>query len=304
MKRILLSAFLFCVTAGAGSLRAQTSPWPFPSRPGTAQTPSNTLTVAFWNIQWFPGARPNPTKAEETRQITSVQAEIGKWNADIMGMEEIRDFQSAGLAVQKLPGFKVDVCANFPPREGQNEAQEVAIASRLPALSAWAEEWKANGAIVPPRGFAFAAYEIAPKQLLLVYGLHLKSNRGDINENIALRQESMRQLQSHITAMQTAYANVGNISWIVGGDCNTSLDDPQYNRETTLRSLMESGFNWIWKGVSLGSRISMPPDKGFAGTCFDHIFYRGINLRKASVVNTSPQSSDHRAIVATFDLPK
>src|SRR3954463_4200035 len=124
MKRISLSAFLFCITAVAGSLRGDTSPWPFPSRsaPGMPGATSGTLTVAFWNIQWFPGGRPSATKAEETKQITSVQAEIGKWNADIIGMEEIRDFPSAGLAVQKLPGFKVDVCANFPPREGQNEA--------------------------------------------------------------------------------------------------------------------------------------------------------------------------------------
>lgn len=218
-------------------------------------------------------------------------------------MEEVRDFTQAGVAVQPLPGFKVDVCANFPPREGQTEAQEVAITSRLSPVSAWAEEWQANGAIVPPRGFAFAAYEIAPRQLLLVYGLHLKSNRGDRDENIALRQESMRQLHAHISAMEAAYSKMGTITWIVGGDCNTSLDDHQYAGEKTLRSLIDSGFAWAFQNMPLGSRITLPPDKGFAGTCFDHIFYRGAKLRKSWVANSSPISSDHRPVIATFDLP-
>ena len=123
----------------------------------------------------------------------------------------------------------------------------------MPALSAWSEEWKANGAIVPPRGFAFAAYEVAPRQLLLVYGLHLKSNRGELNENIALRQESMSQLLSHMDAMETAYGKLGTLTWIVGGDCNTSLDDPQYANETTLKNLMAKGFAWVWQGMPLGS---------------------------------------------------
>ena len=152
------------------------------------------LRAAFWNIKWFPGGRPNAYRAEERQQIDSVQQDITKLNADVIGFEEVRSWDAAALAVKSLPGFKVDVCANFPPREGQTETQQVAITSRLQPMSAWAEEWKAGSAITPPRGFAFAAYQLAPKQLLLVYGLHLKSNRGEAIEDIAIREESMRQL--------------------------------------------------------------------------------------------------------------
>ena len=106
------------------------------------------------------------------------------------------------LAIKPLNGFKVDVCSDFPPREGQKEAQQVAITSRLQPLSAWAEEWKPGGAITPPRGFAFAAYQLSPRQLLLVYALHLKSNRGDIREDMRIREESMLQLRSHMKAME------------------------------------------------------------------------------------------------------
>src|SRR6266480_708724 len=219
-KFITRSTFIALAALLAAGLCAQTSPWPFQSRSGStsAMAPNHSVTIAFWNIQWFPGGHPNPTRAEEVLQPNMVHADIARLNPDVLGMEEVRNFAQAGVAIQPLRGFKVDVCANFPPREGQNIAQEVAIASRLQPLSAWAEEWKVNGALMPPRGFAFAAYQIAPQQLLMVYCVHLKSNRGEVRENVSMRQESARQLQSHIEAMQAIYGKLGTIAWMVGGD--------------------------------------------------------------------------------------
>jgi endonuclease/exonuclease/phosphatase family metal-dependent hydrolase len=305
-KLITRSTFIALVALLAAGLCAQTSPWPFPPRSGSGSTsavaPSRSVTVGFWNIQWFPGGRPNPTQGDEIRQINMVHADIARLNVDVLGMEEVRNFAQAGVAVQPLRGFKVDVCANFPPREGQTEAQEVAIASRLRALSAWAEEWKPNGAIIPPRGFAFAAYEVAPRKLLLVYAVHLKSNLGDARENIPMREESIRQLRSHMVAMQAAYGKLGNIAWVIGGDWNTSLEDRQFAAEKTLHNLIDNGFAWCWQNVAPGARVTLPPAKGFAPTTFDHIFVRGATIRKAWVVTTSPQSSDHRPVVAILDL--
>jgi endonuclease/exonuclease/phosphatase (EEP) superfamily protein YafD len=269
----------------------------------TTDSSPHSVTVAFWNIQWFPGRRPNATRREESRQIKAVHSDVVQFNADVIGMEEVRDFSRASIAVAPLAGFKVDVCANFPAREGQGETQQVAIASRLQPLSAWAEEWKSAGAITPPRGFAFAAYEFAPRQLLLVYAVHLKSNRGDIREDIPIRQESIRQLRSHMDAMQATYGKLGSIAWVVGGDFNTSLDDNRFARETTLRVLLNNGFSWSWQNVPTASRATLPPGRDFPAACFDHIFYRGATLDRAWVANTSPLSSDHRAIVATLDLP-
>jgi endonuclease/exonuclease/phosphatase family metal-dependent hydrolase len=275
------------------------------SRSASATTDSSpqSVTVAFWNIQWFPGRRPNATRREESRQIKAVHNDVVQLNADVIGLEEVRDFARASIAIAPLAGFKVDVCANFPAREGQGETQQVAIASRLQPLSAWAEEWKSAGAMTPPRGFAFAAYEFAPRQLLLVYALHLKSNRGDIREDIPIRQESIRQLRSHMDAMQAAYGKLGSIAWVIGGDFNTSLDDNRFAREATLRALINNGFSWSWQNVPATSRETLPSGRDFPAACFDHIFYRGATLRRAWMENTSAQSSDHHAIAATLDLP-
>jgi endonuclease/exonuclease/phosphatase (EEP) superfamily protein YafD len=303
MKRRVI--FLLAAAIFVSALFAETSPWPF--SPGPRANPptasAHGVTVAFWNIQWFPGRRPNASRSEESRQINAVHRDIAQLHADIIGMEEVRDFDRARVAIATLSGFKVDVCANFPPREGHIEAQQVAIASRLEPLSAWAEEWKPAGVMTPPRGFAFAAYQTAPRQLLLVYGVHLKSNRGDIRENILIRQESIRQLRSHMNAMESAYGKLGTIGWIVGGDFNSSLDDKRFAGDTTLHSLIDNGFAWSWQNIPLASRTTLPPDKDFPAACFDHIFYRGATLRKAWVANTTAQASDHRAIAATFELP-
>jgi endonuclease/exonuclease/phosphatase (EEP) superfamily protein YafD len=294
-----LFANLLSVALLASSLFGQPAP---PASPAPSANSSTTIAATFWNIQWFPGRRPNASRAEEDRQVRSVHRDFAQLTPDLIGLEEVRDFAHASLAVQPVPGFKVDVCSNFPAREGQTEAQQIAIASRLQPLSAWAEAWKPGGAITPPRGFAFAAYQLSPKQILLVYALHLKSNRGEIHEDMRIREESMRQLLSHLQAMKAAYEKIGALTCIVGGDFNTAPDEPRFAGEKTARSLLVDGFNWAWQGIPLSSRITVPPDERYPAACFDQIFFRGATLAKAWVANTSPQSSDHRPVNAVLNL--
>ena len=217
-------------------------------------------------------------------------------------MEEVRDFDKATIAVSRLAGFKVDVVSDFPPREGQDVGQQVAIASRFPPLSAWVEMWKPNGPLVPPRGFAFAAYEVAPHHVLLVYAIHLKSNRGELSEDIAIREESMQQLIAHIHEMNDAYGKLGIVSCIVGGDFNTAPDDSRFAEETTTRLLRDNGFSWCWENIPFAQRITLPADKLFPAACFDHIFVRNAKLNSARVIQTSRRSSDHNAIFAEAQL--
>ncbi|MFL6537201.1 MAG: endonuclease/exonuclease/phosphatase family protein [Chthoniobacterales bacterium] len=300
-SRVYYSLGATVALAIGGALLAQTSTTPLASKDSAAG--AKQTTVAFWNIRWFPGGRPNAYRGEEQKQIRAVHADIVKLNADVIGFEEVRDWENAALAIQPLPEFKVDVCSTFPPREGQTETQNVAIVSRLDAMSAWFEMWKPGAAITPPRGFAFAAYQLAPKQLLLVYALHLKSNRGELTEDIAIREESARQLSDHMLAMNKAYSPLGAITWIVGGDFNTAPDDSRYQAEKTTKTLVSLGLKWCWENIPLANRITLPPDKRFPAACFDHVYYRGATLRKAEVIPTAEASSDHRAVRAEFTLP-
>ena len=298
-----LLAPLLSVALLTTPLLAQPTPSPSPSPWPPAATSPATITATFWNIQWFPGRRPNASRAEENRQIRAVHRDLTQLTTDIIGLEEVRDFEQAALSIRPLRGFKVDVCSNFPGREGQKGAQQIAIASRLPPINAWAEAWKRGGAIMPPRGFAFASYQLSPTQVLLVYALHLKSNRGAIHEDMRIREESMRQLLSHMRAMKAAYGKVGALTWIVGGDFNTTPDEPRFSREKTVPSLLTDGFSWAGQGIPPSSRITMPADLRYPAAAFDQIFYRGATLARACVTPTSPQSSDHRAVNVVLILP-
>lgn len=293
-------AYFFQIVFLTGTLCAETTPSPSPAIP--IVNPSSTITAAFWNIQWFPGRRPNASRSEENRQIRAVHHDLDQFSADIIGLQEVRDSEYASLAIQHLSKFKIDVCSNFPPREGQVEGQQIAIASRLQPISAWAEAWRPGGVMLPPRGFAFAAYQLSPKQVLLVYALHLKSNRGEIHEDMRIREESMHQLISHMRLMKAAYSKMGALTWIVGGDFNTTPDEPRFAREKTVPALLADGFSWAWQGIPLSSRITLPADLRYPPAAFDQIFYRGASLTKVWVVNTSPKSSDHRAVSIVLNV--
>ena len=291
MNRVLCWLLCACVATNAF---AQSEP--------TTASPK-TIKVVFWNIQWFPGRGPNPTQSQEAKQIASVHRDIEKIDADVSEWKRYAISPTRASRCSHLQNFKVDVCSNFPPRPDQKFPQQVAIASRLQAVSAWSEFWKTDGKIVPPRGFAFAAYDIAPKQLLLVYALHLKSNRGSLRENIVMREESIRQLVAHMHAMNDVYGKLGHLAWIVGGDFNTSPDNPKLAAEKTMPALRGEGFSWVWENVPFAKRYTRLPDRRYPPACDDHIFYRGLTLKNAAVLNTSAQSSDHRAIEATFEFP-
>src|SRR5204862_7100976 len=96
----MLPRFFLPAALLASTLCAETTPTPSPSVP--LGDHSTTITAAFWNIQWFPGRRPNASRYEENRQIRAVHRDLGQLNVDIIGLEEVRDFEHASVAVQPL----------------------------------------------------------------------------------------------------------------------------------------------------------------------------------------------------------
>jgi endonuclease/exonuclease/phosphatase (EEP) superfamily protein YafD len=103
--------------------------------------------------------------------------------------------------------------------------------------------------------------------------------------------------------MEAAYAKLGSLTWVIGGDYNTAPDDPRFKDEKTMKNLTSQGFKWSWEGMPLEQRVTLPPDKRFPAACFDHIYYRGATLKNAEALPTTDASSDHRAIRAELTLP-
>jgi hypothetical protein len=152
------------------------------------------VSIATWNLEWFPGGKPNSSQAERLVHMSAAKDALLDIRADILCLQEVRDWDSVAELVSILPNFQTLVVSRFREMgsSGPLSIQQLAIASNRPAEAAWSEPFKPSPA-TPPRGFSFAAIRNG-KIVLLVYCVHFKSNIGDDAANIAKREEAARQL--------------------------------------------------------------------------------------------------------------
>jgi hypothetical protein len=276
---------------------------------GAESDGTKPVRLVFWNLEWFPGGRPQATTTEAAAQIVSAVPAMATLAPDIVGVTEILNEDAMRIAFFQTPGVTPQVCSVFLDEDSKATLQQIGIGSRLPAIGAWWENWK-QARVTPKRGFSFAAFEVEPGKVLLVYSVHLKSNRGDAAENFAMREESTRQLLSHAAAMEKAYSRMGTVGIVMGGDFNTSLDDPRFSAETTLRDLVKAGYQWCWEGVPFEDRVTLPTQPSnnpafppFPDTCFDHAFTKNLELVSAGAPAIEPSPSDHRPVVVEVRFP-
>ena len=262
-------------------------------------------TVVAWNLQWFPGQRPNQEdEAVVTQHMASVQAELRRLNPDILVAMELRDHEVFDQLVSAVTGLHVAVVTAFRDDDGSIDKQQIGIASRYPIYTAWAESWSPTMARLP-RGFAVAAVR-EPKsgKLIVVYGVHLKSNRAqserDTALNLAMRNESAHQLVDDFHELRRLVVKDQEVmGWVVAGDFNTNHDG-QFGDET-IRILERAGFHNTWAGVPPEKRQTWRSEEPFKPTTFDYIMTHGLGERTAELRETGPEASDHRPVVLKLD---
>ncbi|MEM1058450.1 MAG: endonuclease/exonuclease/phosphatase family protein [Verrucomicrobiota bacterium] len=300
LRAFLIAALLACLPALSGC--AQPPP---PAAEPPADAARDAITVLTWNLEWFPGGHPEAGASARAAHMAEAQAVLRRVRPDLVLLQEVRDEPSVRELCAAVPGLDVDVVSRFPQRDPSWPQQNIALASTLPPLAAYFEEWR-PGRERPPRGFAFAAYEL-PTVVLLVYSVHLKSNGGDRSgrreSNIAKREEAVRQLRAHLKQVRADFARQHDkpVAVIVGGDWNTSREDGRFKREQTLRGLME-GFHWGFAGVPEEQRYTLPGGR-HPPTTFDHFFVRGLGEPTARVLKVPDSISDHRPVLMRVTLP-
>lgn len=255
------------------------------------------MRIVAWNLEWFPGRKPEPTAEAEAQQMASAKAALAGLRPDVLLLTEIRDWDKAQELCQAVPGMQVHIASRFDTRP-QNQV----VASTFPADSGWSDVWKTE-VVTPPRGYSFAALELPGRRFLLAYALHLKSNLGELSTNISLRQAAARQLLTHAQEMIAIYSQRGPVAVVIGGDMNTSLDDPKFAADKTLQALIDAGFHWTHKGVPFAERTTIPASGAFPDNCFDHIFTAGLGQPTATV-KSFPDVSDHNPVILDVDLAK
>ncbi|MCX7714058.1 MAG: endonuclease/exonuclease/phosphatase family protein [Chthoniobacterales bacterium] len=263
------------------------------------------LRIVCWNLEWFPGRSPEPLAEAVEQHVAAVQKELKRLDPDVFVGCELRDWGAFERAVRVVPGMRVHVVSNFPGQEtGELWKQQIGIASKLECKAAWAESFQPSIPLMT-RGFAMAVLELPNKSHIVIYGVHLKSNRArNENEtqlNYRLREESAYQLLEHMERMKRLLLKNYNIrDWVVAGDFNTNHDGRFGDR--TIEILERAGFWNTWQGVPVEERLSWRGDEMFEPTTFDYIMTRGLMKRRAYLGKTEAASSDHDAVV--LEIPR
>ena len=265
-----------------------------------ADAQSGAIKTVSWNMEWFPGKRPTASSSEIAIHLKAGQNALKEMNPDVFIGVEITDWNAFHELCSVVPGLVVHVVSSFvDPQTGEIRPQQIGIASKLKCQGAWWEAWKAN---VPniSRGFSFAALEDpSGNGLIMVYGNHLKSNRGSDDAGGAksvgtMRDEQARQLLHHIKEMTAAYGNRPIRGWLAGGDFNTN-HDAQFPECHVVDILTKGGFYNTWLGVPRDKRLTWTTEPGgrFEPTTFDYIFAKGFGEPTATALVSDPGVSDH-----------
>ncbi|MGL4401137.1 MAG: hypothetical protein ACRCXD_14800 [Luteolibacter sp.] len=259
------------------------------------------LKVVTWNLEWFPGKRPTTSEREAKDHMKDARAALLKINPDIFIGVEIRDWAAFDELVSAVPGLNNHVVSSFvDPESGEIRPQQIGIASKLTCRAASWEPWKAN---VPnnSRGFTFAALEKEDGDLLMVYGVHLKSNRGEPADVAAMRLDQTQQLIAQRPVVEKAFLGRKIAGWIATGDFNTNHDD-QFPLCKVVTEMTAAGFYNTWADTPKKDRLTWisRPDSEFEPTTFDYFFTLGLGNLKATLLKSPEEISDHRAILLTI----
>jgi endonuclease/exonuclease/phosphatase family metal-dependent hydrolase len=136
--------------------------------------------------------------------------------------------------------------------------------------------------------------------VLLIYSVHLKSNRGGATTNITKREEAARQLLTHVAEMESVYSGSAKVVTVIAGDFNTDPTDARFASEETFALLREK-FVWSWESVPLSERVTNPAKGRYPDACFDGFLVRGAASLSCKPIPIQGVS-DHFPVVLTVAI--
>jgi endonuclease/exonuclease/phosphatase family metal-dependent hydrolase len=118
-------------------------------------------------------------------------------------------------------------------------------------------------------------------------------------KNIRKREVATHQLLSHLRdIIATAISSIKTV--IIGGDFNTTTDQPMFASEKTLSTLTDAGFGNCMEGLPLPKRVTHPGNHGFPDATFDYLF--SVNAVSRPALITASDVSDHYPATCDFTI--
>lgn len=265
------------------------------------------IRVTTWNLEWFPSGSPKVASPEvESARIKAAAKIITILNPDVLLLQEVRNWDACQKLADALAPtrYHVNVCSTFRDGFGVGQ-QQVAILSKIPANSAWAEKWKTVSGIDPPRGMAFAIIPFQKREVAF-YSLHLKSNlvrsgsEREAQVNIVKRELAAEQTIAHSKEMAKSFPGLSCV--VVAGDFNTNRQQDLFISERTLPLFESAGFADPGAKLPFANAVTHPGKGRYPDAIFDYVFSRGFkNAGVMEILKTT--ASDHYPVTVTLDLP-
>jgi len=261
-------------------------------------------SVATWNLQWFPGNRPEPSSAQRSWHERETAKSIQSLDVDLLLLQEVVDPTALERVGQAYPWRVVSQFQRARDEDPDLPVQNVAILSKVPIRESWEVGFHALPLTPdrPVRGFLGARLG-TKKNGMTVYTLHLKSNRGGREASAKRREKAMDYLRRD---WEKRGLEPEKDRILVAGDFNCSLRNPEFAKEQTIRGLLKEGW------VSASERIQWPeaatvrPDQNgkYPEADFDHVLLSPGYARaaergrwKVEVIQNPKVPSDHYPVV-------
>ena len=271
------------------------------------------VLLGSWNLQWFPGKNPkNVTAGDEAGQVAGARSVLRLAHPDIFFTCEIRSLEALGRLAPEYPNRACTLIPRPPEENPELPNQGLALASRY----AWKEIWALDFSALPDtpdrphRGILGVEFAWNPGHRLTLYGVHLKSNRGSAESSRWRRERAVDYL---FWDWQRRKLDPARDCIIIAGDFNTSVINPVFEKEQSLRRLLQSGFVDAAEGLPEAERVTVPARSGYVypAVDFDHILVSaalkkelGGKVPGVRILPTSTSISDHRPLFFKLDMKR
>lgn len=253
------------------------------------------VRLASYNLQDFTDGRGDgdlrtPDRAE--RQARNAAALLDEINPDLVVIQEVENERALRLLNDRCARpFPAAFICRFAPGGDQDQKHNIALLSRLPVTGLRELDFgRLEGDARPPRGALSLVVELGEGHRLLVYGVHLKSNYGDRDKNVAKRWYALDIVAHDADRIRSKYPEC---EWeiVVAGDMNVDPESPGFAGDKSLEPL--AGWLDLWQDRPLEQRITLPTRRGDPAAEFDPVtfdrFHASTELRQAPWIADLPQ---------------
>ena len=255
--------------------------------PGTsAPAVSNRIRIATFNLEHFTdGIRDEPERTREAfaAHARGAAAIIAEANPDILVLQEIENGRVLEFLNDQFEHpFGWIYISKLRQSSGANEKLNLALLSRLPPRNVrQLGFYNLAGIGRPTRGALAAEFDLGSGVRLLTYGIHLKSNFGEMPRNQAQRAIALHHIAADVVAEVFKNTLVSNTTaTVILGDTNVDPENPEFAADPSLEPLA-GAFVDLWRGRPIAERTTIPTrqagDTGdpllvFPPSAFDRVF--------------------------------